>query len=200
MRVRCFKCNTCLVSDAEIMSWYAMFINVSTSCLLSVHFDSLSLSLNHGAHSGPFHFQRSDMTVTLTHWCFHSISFQVVLPSEYKWVNLFQHNRFLCVLWGGVGQRSQGLTCRFRTHATPVAARSFRILIPQSPMRLERWRTLIGYQVGTSIGRSWLSKGDEEMNDVFFFRYWFLFEAFCASRRNSQELQILYIIRFNMTT
>ena len=90
------------------------------------------------------------MTVMLGHCCFQSISFHVKLPSE--WL----------VGWTG-------------TRETRVAARSFRILIPQSSMRLERWRTSIGYQVGTSIGR------------------------FEASTLDSQELHIhIYYIQSNL--
>ena len=55
-----------------------LFLSISTLPL------SISLSLmTHCAHSGPFHVQRSDMTVMLGHWCFQSISFHVKLPSEW---------------------------------------------------------------------------------------------------------------------
>ena len=199
MRVRCFKCNTCLVSDAEIISWYAMFINVSTCCLLSVHFDSFSLSI---------------MALTAARFIFRD---QTWLWRWRTGVSTLYHFRWYC-------QVSISESICFNTTVSCVSCgvewdRGLKVShVVFGHMQL-LW--LRGVSGSWFHNRRCVSRGGELWSDTrwepplavpgfqkvmkngmmcFFFRYWFLFEAFCASRRNSQELQILYIIRFNMTT
>lgn len=176
-----------------------MFINVSTCCLLSVHFDSFSLSI---------------MALTAARFIFRD---QTWLWRWRTGVSTLYHFRWYC-------QVSISESICFNTTVSCVSCgvewdRGLKVShVVFGHMQL-LW--LRGVSGSWFHNRRCVSRGGELWSDTrwepplavpgfqkvmkkwmmfFFFRYWFLFEAFCASRRNSQELQILYIIRFNMTT